>query len=65
HEIRELFAREGIHFAHKEVTVRLPGLPEGHRLTDDEARIAGAAARRAVEMEDEGAGGLTSAAAMR
>ncbi len=50
-EIRELFEREGIHFAHKEVTVRIPEL-EGRSaqgLTDSEMRAVGAAARRAVD----------------
>lgn len=45
-EIRNLFEREGIKFAHKEVLVRVPGLdPKDPRSTE----IAGAAARRAME----------------
>lgn len=52
-EIRELFEREGIHFAHREVTVRLPDLDRGGRpLSDEEARAIGAAARRAVDDAD-------------
>jgi small-conductance mechanosensitive channel len=45
-EIRNLFEREGIKFAHKEVLVRVPGLdPRDPRSTE----IAGAAARRSME----------------
>ena len=45
-EIRNLFEREGIKFAHKEVLVRVPGLdPRDPRSTE----IAGAAARRAID----------------
>jgi small-conductance mechanosensitive channel len=33
HELHELFAREGIHFAHKEVTVRIPGMADDRKLT--------------------------------
>ena len=47
-EIRSLFEREGIKFAHKEVLVRVPGLdPKDPRSTE----IAGAAARRVIEEE--------------
>ena len=47
-EIRELFEREGIHFAHKEVTVRIPDLKgrDAQGLTEAEVRAIGAAARR-------------------
>ncbi len=51
-EIRQLFEREGIHFAHKEVTVRIPGRDGAERLTDEEAQAVGAAARRAVDDAD-------------
>lgn len=57
-EIRELFAREGIRFAHREVTVRIPDL-DGERersLTDADRRAIGAAARRAVDSADEALG---------
>ena len=50
-EIRALFEREGIKFAHKEVTVRLPDI-EGKAadgLTDSDKKAIGAAARRAVD----------------
>jgi small-conductance mechanosensitive channel len=53
-EIRELFAREGIKFAHREVTVRIPEL-DGDRergLSDAEMRAIGAAARSAVDAAD-------------
>ncbi|MEM7422709.1 MAG: mechanosensitive ion channel family protein [Pseudomonadota bacterium] len=52
-EIRELFEREGIKFAHREVTVRLPDLPENRQLTHDEQAAVGAAARRAGDQVDE------------
>lgn len=52
-EIRNLFEQEGIRFAHKEVTVRIPEI-EGKRpeqLSEEERKAVGAAARRAVEEE--------------
>jgi small-conductance mechanosensitive channel len=52
--IRELFEKEGIKFAHKEVTVRIPEL-EGRSaqgLSDAEMRAIGAAARRAVDDDE-------------
>ena len=55
-EIRELFEREGIKFAHREVTVRLPDLPEDRQLTNDEKAAIGAAARRVGDAEEEAAG---------
>ncbi|MFN3262916.1 MAG: mechanosensitive ion channel family protein [Pikeienuella sp.] len=51
-EIRNLFEKEGIHFAHKEVTVRIPGLDDPARegqISAQEQKAIGAAARRAVE----------------
>jgi hypothetical protein len=55
--IRELFEKEGIKFAHREVTVRIPDLKGRDRdLTDDEAAAVGAAARRAVDDAEEAAG---------
>lgn len=66
HEIRELFAREDIHFAHREVTVRLPGMVAGRPVTEEEGRIAGAAARRTMEVEGAAGGAsLAKAAEMR
>ncbi|MDF2234301.1 mechanosensitive ion channel family protein [Albimonas sp. CAU 1670] len=49
--IRELFEQQGIHFAHREVTVRLPDLPD-RSLSPEEQRAVGAAARRAIEEDD-------------
>ena len=40
------FEREGIKFAHREVTVRLPDLPEDRQLTAEDKAAIGAAARR-------------------
>ena len=53
--IREVFAENDIHFAHKEVTVRIPDLPEDGKLDGEQRRAVGAAARRAVEEAVEGA----------
>jgi small-conductance mechanosensitive channel len=53
--IRELFEKEGIKFAHREVTVRIPEL-EGDRernLSEGEMKAIGAAARRAIDDADE------------
>lgn len=50
--IRELFEREGVRFAHREVTVRIPGHEAGAPLSTDEAHAVGAAARRAVDDAD-------------
>ncbi|HSF95765.1 MAG TPA: mechanosensitive ion channel family protein [Thermohalobaculum sp.] len=49
-EIRELFEREGINFAHREVTVRIPGLPKDGELDETQQRAVGAAARRALDV---------------
>ena len=45
--IREMFEREGIKFAHREVTVRVTGDPEGQPVSEG-AREAAAGAARAV-----------------
>jgi small-conductance mechanosensitive channel len=50
-EIRELFAREGIKFAHKEVTVRLAGAG-AENLSKEDKQAIGAAALSAAEDED-------------
>ena len=52
-EIRQLFEQNGIKFAHKEVTVRIPEIEnrDPRSLTDEDKRAIGAAARRAVEEE--------------
>ena len=52
-EIRELFEKEGIKFAHREVTVRIPDLDEKKDLSEDQVRAIGAAARRVGDQVDE------------
>ena len=52
-EIRELFEKEGIKFAHREVTVRIPDLDEKKELSEDQVRAIGAAARRVGDQVDE------------
>jgi len=49
-EIRDLFEREGVTFAHREVTVRIPDLPKDRPLTPEEERALGGAARTAVDV---------------
>lgn len=53
-EIRKLFEQNGVKFAHKEVTVRIPEIESRNadNLTDGEKKAIGAAARRAVEEQD-------------
>ncbi|MGF1446870.1 MAG: mechanosensitive ion channel family protein [Pikeienuella sp.] len=48
-EIRELFEREGIKFAHREVTVRIPDL-ERRDVSDTERQAVGAATRNALDV---------------
>ncbi len=51
-DIRDLFEREGIKFAHREVTVRLAdGDKKAEDLSEEEKQAIGAAARSAVEEE--------------
>ena len=50
--IRELFEREGIKFAHREVTVRIAEREAGQPLSDAEKEAAAAAARSAIEARD-------------
>ena len=52
-EIRALFEKEGIKFAHKEVTVRIPEIESRNadELSAEDKKAIGAAARRAVEEE--------------
>ncbi|MEM6940075.1 MAG: mechanosensitive ion channel family protein [Pseudomonadota bacterium] len=59
-EIRALFEREGINFAHREVTVRLAD-GKAEDLTPDERRAVTAAARASVEedMLEDAAGALS------
>ncbi|MEL7260949.1 MAG: mechanosensitive ion channel family protein, partial [Pseudomonadota bacterium] len=49
-EIRALFEREGIKFAHREVTVRLAD-GQAEELTDAERRAVSSAAQAAIEEE--------------
>jgi small-conductance mechanosensitive channel len=51
-EIRELFEAEGIKFAHREVTVRIPGLPGERALDEGEQKAVGAAAQSALSVVD-------------
>ena len=48
-KIRDLFEREGIKFAHREVTVRLADETGGAQLNESEKQAVSAAARSAVE----------------
>ena len=50
--IQDLFAREGIHFAHKEVTVRLADKPVDE-LSDEEKQAVSSAARSIIDAEEE------------
>ncbi len=60
--IQDLFAREGIHFAHKEVTVRLAD-GQVDELSEEERKAVTAAARSVIDAEEEAAaqaaGGVT------
>ena len=49
-EIRELFEREGIKFAAREVTVCIPDLPKDRELDEVEQKAVGAAARNALDV---------------
>ncbi len=48
-EIRELFEREGIQFAHREVTVRLADGKKAEELTDEEREAIAGSVRSAVD----------------
>ncbi|MEL6451139.1 MAG: mechanosensitive ion channel domain-containing protein [Pseudomonadota bacterium] len=50
-EIRALFEREGIKFAHREVTVRLADGQKADDLTDDDRKAITAAAQASIEEE--------------
>ena len=56
--IQELFAREGIHFAHKEVTVRLADGEKTEDLSEHEKKAVSSAARTVID--DEGAAKLAA-----
>ncbi|MEM6488149.1 MAG: mechanosensitive ion channel domain-containing protein [Pseudomonadota bacterium] len=49
-EIRQLFEKEGIKFAHREVTVRIPGQLEAPPLTSQQTEAVGAAARANLDV---------------
>ncbi|MEM1314076.1 MAG: mechanosensitive ion channel family protein [Pseudomonadota bacterium] len=51
-ELRELFEQEGVKFAHREVTVRIPGVDKADEMDEDQKAAIGAAARRAVDEAD-------------
>ena len=53
--IQELFAKEGIHFAHKEVTVRLADGGRVDDLTEQQKLAATSAARSVIDAEAEAA----------
>ena len=52
-EIRVLFESEGIKFAHREVTVRIPDLDKKDELGEAEIKAIGAAARRVGDQVEE------------
>ena len=52
--IQDLFAREGIKFAHKEVTVRLADR-DPDNLTEEEKQAVSSAARRVIDADEEAA----------
>ncbi|MEM9047078.1 MAG: mechanosensitive ion channel family protein [Pseudomonadota bacterium] len=54
--IREVFEKEGIKFAHREVTVRIPDIEKRTDLDEADMSAIGAAARRAVDEVDALAG---------
>ncbi|WP_121067986.1 mechanosensitive ion channel family protein [Chachezhania antarctica] len=51
-EIRQLFEREGIHFAHREVTVRLAE-GNGDDLTENQKKAVAGAVQRTIEDEEQ------------
>lgn len=53
--IHEIFAKKGIHFAHKEVTVRLADSGKGDGLTEQKKLAAASAARSVIDAEAEAA----------
>ena len=50
--IQDLFAHEGNHFAHKQVTVRLEEGQKTNDLTEDEKKAVTAAARTIIDEEE-------------
>ena len=53
--LRELFEREGIKFAHREVTVRIADQESGKPPSEVQREAAAAAARSVVEQREAGA----------
>ena len=51
--IQDLFAREGIKFAHKKVTVRLADEKDPDELTEEEKKAVTSAARSVIDAEEE------------
>ena len=49
--IQDLFAREGIHFAHRQVTVRLEDGQKTENLSEQEKKAVSAAARTILDEE--------------
>ena len=49
--IQDLFAREGIHFAHRQVTVRLEDGKKTENLSEEEKKAVSAAARTILDEE--------------
>ncbi|MEM9676442.1 MAG: mechanosensitive ion channel domain-containing protein [Pseudomonadota bacterium] len=60
--IQALFAREGIHFAHKEVTVRLADA-DANSLSESEKKAVTAAARSVIDADEEAAAAAAGAPA--
>jgi small-conductance mechanosensitive channel len=56
-KIRELFAKEGIKFAHREVTVRVAETPHDRPLTDQEKEAVAGAVRPMIEEDQAPASG--------
>ena len=56
--IQELFAKEGIHFAHKEVTVRLADGESTDNLTSEQKQAVASAARSVIDAEEEAIAGV-------
>lgn len=51
-EIRELFEKEGINFAHREVTVRLADGKKAEDLTEEEREAIAGSVRSAIDEEN-------------
>lgn len=58
--IQDLFAKAGIHFAHREVTVRLADGGKVDELTDRQKQAVSSAARSVIDAQDAAAAGAAS-----